>query len=62
MHGGGCRAGLRKLVGRAVPRGVDQPHWTLPSPPPVPSVLPLTVLSVGGAAGCTVTQVHVLRL
>ena len=49
-------------MGKAVPRGVDQPHWTLPGPPPVPSVLPLTVLSVGGAAGCTVTQVHVLRL
>lgn len=62
VHGGGCGAGLRKLVGKAVPRGVDRPHWTLPGPPPVPSVLPLTVLSVGGAAGCTVTQVHVLRL
>lgn len=56
VHSSGWGAGLRKLVGKAVPHGVDWPHWTLPGPSPVPSVLPLTVLSVGGTVGCTVTQ------
>ena len=52
----GCGAGLRKLVSKAMPCGVDQPHWTSAAFSPVPSGLPLAVLSVGGAVGCTVTR------
>ena len=54
--GSSCGAGLRKLVSKAVPRGVDRPHWTSPASFPVPGILPLAVLIVGGAVGCTVTR------